>query len=259
MSVFLYKLMEDLSKPLEISSIDPTKIFRFLTSINQADKILFILEKYGVIRHSEIKRINEMLPGITRKSTRTYYKNYKRLRDQRFIERIKEKTIEQQYYAYSITENGRKYLQKLLGIDKKGEKMNDLQNLGEEMNKNNSENKDEKEESRGFEKKKIQNTKAQEEFINKNENSPVELSLITPTPLDNSIMLKLTNVLEKIDTRLDSLPISINQAFNQRNSETSDGVEDYDGYLGEDGSDSGDFDEEDSYETADTNQIYEEK
>ncbi|MHA1719527.1 MAG: hypothetical protein ACTSWX_04965 [Promethearchaeota archaeon] len=251
--------MEDLSKPLEISSIDPTKIFRFLTSINQADKILFILEKYGVIRHSEIKRINEMLPGITRKSTRTYYKNYKRLRDQRFIERIKEKTIEQQYYAYSITENGRKYLQKLLGIDKKGEKMNDLQNLGEEMNKNNSENKDEKEESRGFEKKKIQNTKAQEEFINKNENSPVEPSIITPAPLDNSIMLKLTNVLEKIDTRLDSLPISISQAFNQRNSETSEGVEDYDGYLGEDKSDSGDFDEEDSYETMDTSQIYKEK
>ena len=110
--------------------------------LDRADKILFILEKYGVIRHSEIKRINEMLPGITRKSTRTYYKNYKRLIDQRLVARIKEKTIEQQYYAYSITENGRFNLRKLLGITPIPSEVKDLVDSANIERKSNNDNED---------------------------------------------------------------------------------------------------------------------
>ncbi len=215
MSVFLYKLMEDLSKPLEISSIDPTKIFRFLTSINQADKILFILEKYGVIRHSEIQRINEMLPGITRKSTRTYYKNYKRLKDQSLITRIKEKTVEQQYYAYSITENGRLYLRKLLGIDSKhsiNEKVEDSVSIKRKSNKNIKEKGIESDTTNG----KQRNIEAN------NNNVPDEISS-EPTKSSNiptnDVMVKLTGVLEKIDHQLKTLPENLKQiSFQQMHS-----------------------------------------
>ena len=204
MSVFLYKLMEDLSKPLEISTIDPTKIFRFLTSINQADKILFILEKYGVIRHSEIQRINEMLPGITRKSTRTYYKNYKRLKDQSLITRIKEKTVEQQYYAYSITENGRIYLRKLLGIESKqssNEELEEPVNIKRKINKN-------------IEKKGISGVtgNGRQKNIEENKNSiSDEISSEQSKTLTNDVMVKLTGVLEKIDQQLKTLPENLKQ------------------------------------------------
>ena len=215
MSVFLYKLMEDLSKPLEISSIEPTKIFRFLTSINQADKILFILEKYGVIRHSEIQRINEMLPGITRKSSRTYYKNYKRLKDQSFIARIKEKTVEQQYYAYSITENGRKYLRKLLGIELRhsvNEKIEDSVTIKRKSNKN-------------IEKIGIKDVTRNDRQINTKANNnivPDEISSEPAKPSNtptNDVMVKLTGVLEKIDHQLKTLPESLKQiSFQQMQS-----------------------------------------
>ena len=215
MSVFLYKLMEDLSKPLEISSIEPTKIFRFLTSINQADKILFILEKYGVIRHSEIQRINEMLPGITRKSSRTYYKNYKRLKDQSLITRIKEKTVEQQYYAYSITENGRYYLRKLLGIELRhsvNEKIEDSVTIKRKSNKN-------------IEKKGIKDVTRNDRQINTKANNnivPDEISSEPAKPSNtptNDVMVKLTGVLEKIDHQLKTLPESLKQiSFQQMQS-----------------------------------------
>ncbi len=199
--------MKDSSKPLEISSIDPTKIFRFLTSINQADKILFILEKYGVIRHSEIKRINEMLPGIARKSSRTYYKNYKRLRDQRQITRIKEKTIEQQYYAYSITENGRIYLRKLLGIELIQSKSEELiESISTETKNNND-----------MEEKSIQGVtrnEGQQKLEPRFNNIQSEIS---PDLLTNDVMVKLTGVLEKIDQQLKTLPENLKQiSFNQQ-------------------------------------------
>jgi hypothetical protein len=210
--------MEDLSKPLEISSIDPTKIFRFLTSINQADKILFILEKYGVIRHSEIQRLNEMLPGITRKSTRTYYKNYKRLKDQSLITRIKEKTVDQQYYAYSITENGRHYLRKLLGLDFKhsnNEKVEDSVNTKRKSNKN-------------IEKKGRDSVTGNDKHnnieINNNEvpdenSSEPSKTLKTSISLTNDVMVKLTGVLEKIDHQLKTLPENLKQiSFQQMQS-----------------------------------------
>ncbi len=199
--------MEDLSKPLEISSIEPTKIFRFLTSINQADKILFILEKYGVIRHSEIQRINEMLPGITRKSTRTYYKNYKRLKDQSLITRIKEKTVEQQYYAYSITENGRNYLRKLLGIEFKqsnNEKLDNSVSIKRKIDKN-------------IEKKEIVGVTGngkQKKIEANNNNIPDEISSDPLKPSNkstNDVMVKLTGVLEKIDHQLKTLPENLKQ------------------------------------------------
>jgi len=215
MSVFLYKLMEDLSKPLEISAIDPTKIFRFLTSINQADKILFILEKYGVIRHSEIQRLNEMLPGITRKSTRTYYKNYKRLKDQSLITRIKEKTVEQQYYAYSITENGRFYLRKLLGLDSKtstNEKVEDSVITKRKSNKN-IEKKEVVGVTRNGEQKNIEanNNKVPDEISS----DPSKSSNIST----NDVMVKLTGVLEKIDHQLKTLPENLKQiSFQQMQS-----------------------------------------
>ena len=207
MSVFLYKLMEDLSKPLEISSIDPTKIFRFLTSINQADKILFILEKYGVIRHSEIQRINEMLPGITRKSTRTYYKNYKRLRDQRQIARIKEKTIEQQYYAYSITENGRKDLRKLLGIDTKPSVSQELEDseVTEGVSNKNVKKKGQEAVER------VERNERQENLKTRSHNVPGEISSIISNSSTNDVMVKLTGVLEKIDQQLKILPENLKQ------------------------------------------------
>ncbi len=202
MSVFLYKVMKDLSKPLEISSIEPTKIFRFLTSINQADKILYILEKYGVIRHSEIKRINEMLPGITRKSSRTYYKNYKKLINQRQIARIKEKTIEQQYYAYSITENGRDSLRKLLGMEEKQLKM---ENLADSVSiERKSINDTEEINIEGSSGNGGGQNKLEPRFNNVH-------SEISPDLLTNDVMVKLTGVLEKIDQQLKTLPENLKQ------------------------------------------------
>nr|QEE16736.1 hypothetical protein DSAG12_02566 [Candidatus Prometheoarchaeum syntrophicum] len=204
MSVFLYKVMEDLSKPLEISSIEPTKIFRFLTSINQADKILFILEKYGVIRHSEIQRLNEMLPGITRKSTRTYYKNYKRLIDQKLIARIKEKTKEQQYYAYSITENGRLNLRKLLGINTVP---SDVKDLAESVNTQRKSN--DNGEARSIEN--VTRNKNQEIIQSNIGNVSNEISPTLSGPSTNDVMVKLTGVLEKIDHQLKILPENLKQ------------------------------------------------
>ncbi|MHA1473644.1 MAG: hypothetical protein ACTSQ5_00510 [Promethearchaeota archaeon] len=202
--------MKDLSKPLEISSIEPTKIFRFLTSINQADKILFILEKYGVIRHSEIKRINEMLPGITRKSTRTYYKNYKKLRDLAQIARIKEKTIEQQYYAYSITENGRLYLRKLLGIDIKQSNDEELAEFISTETKNINNN---------IEERSIQSVTRNEEQKKLKPRFNNIQSEIPPGLLTNDVMVKLTGVLEKIDDQLKTLPENLKQiSFQQMQS-----------------------------------------
>ncbi|QEE16736.2 hypothetical protein DSAG12_02566 [Promethearchaeum syntrophicum] len=196
--------MEDLSKPLEISSIEPTKIFRFLTSINQADKILFILEKYGVIRHSEIQRLNEMLPGITRKSTRTYYKNYKRLIDQKLIARIKEKTKEQQYYAYSITENGRLNLRKLLGINTVP---SDVKDLAESVNTQRKSN--DNGEARSIEN--VTRNKNQEIIQSNIGNVSNEISPTLSGPSTNDVMVKLTGVLEKIDHQLKILPENLKQ------------------------------------------------
>ncbi|MHA1518988.1 MAG: hypothetical protein ACTSRK_02280 [Promethearchaeota archaeon] len=81
---------------------------------SQEVKILFILYKTDKIRHSEIIRLNTLYPGIQRKSSRTFYKMYQKLISSKLITKIKDITVNRQYYAYSITQDAREYIQFLL-------------------------------------------------------------------------------------------------------------------------------------------------
>ncbi|MHA1675073.1 MAG: hypothetical protein ACTSYI_15760, partial [Promethearchaeota archaeon] len=81
---------------------------------SQEVKILFILYKTDKIRHSEIIRLNTIYPGIQRKSSRTFYKMYQKLISSKLITKIKDITVNRQYYAYSITQDAREYIQFLL-------------------------------------------------------------------------------------------------------------------------------------------------
>jgi hypothetical protein len=79
----------------------------FSTSL--ADKILFVLYAFGNLQNGSIMDFCMKLPGVIRKSTRTFYKAYTYLIKHSLIE----KTLKpnSQYYIYEITQNGRNYIE----------------------------------------------------------------------------------------------------------------------------------------------------
>ncbi len=88
----------------------------FLQKASPELKILFILYFHDKIRHSEIYRLSHLYPGIDRKSSRTFYKIYQRLISEGLIKKTKDFLIHRQYYAYTLTPEGKKYIEFLLQL-----------------------------------------------------------------------------------------------------------------------------------------------
>lgn len=105
----------------------------FLQKATQELKILFILYHHDKIRHSEIQHFNEKYPGVNRKSSRTYYKIYQRLISFGLIQKVKDIVSNRQYYAYTITQQGREYLDFLFKLPK-NQKMISYQDYQNSLN-----------------------------------------------------------------------------------------------------------------------------
>ncbi|UYP43734.1 hypothetical protein NEF87_000019 [Candidatus Lokiarchaeum ossiferum] len=96
--------MEPKSLPL------PLEEELFLEQSTQLEKILYILWKNGITRQDKLTQINANLPGIIRKSSRTFYKIYNNLIKDGKIKKVKELENERRYFAYKITNEGEIWL-----------------------------------------------------------------------------------------------------------------------------------------------------
>ena len=238
----------------------------YLKQSTRLEKILFVLWKYGITRQDKLTQINASLPGIVRKSSRTLYKIYNLLIKDGKIIKVKELENERRYFAYKITSGGETWLEGELKklkdkvtFDQQQKKTLPDQSkiLTPEIIPEKAKNLIEISKKKSTQQISLE-TALQVSDVKQNSKlnpqSDLKLSSIQPTPDSENIHVfkRLTQVLEKIEQKLDSsIPTHTSISDNEQDIATDYETEDILGLIEDeefknDSTDSSDNEEEET-------------